>query len=85
VLLGFSYFRARKKMQVPRYQGPAPHVLKRDTSEEKGEEARMSSFIGALALCDLVKTTLGPKVCVCVCVCPSLLCGWGSKNKYAEW
>lgn len=49
-------------MQVPRYQGPAPHVLKRDTSEEKGEEARMSSFIGALALCDLVKTTLGPKV-----------------------
>jgi len=55
-------------MQVPRYQGPAPHVLKRDTSEEKGEEARMSSFIGALALCDLVKTTLGPKVCVCVCV-----------------
>ncbi|GJD12329.1 T-complex protein 1 subunit beta [Galdieria sulphuraria] len=48
-------------MQVPRYQGPAPHVLKRDTSEEKGEEARMSSFIGALALCDLVKTTLGPK------------------------
>lgn len=48
-------------MQVPRYQGPAPHVLKKDTSEEKGEEARMSSFIGALALCDLVKTTLGPK------------------------
>jgi len=29
--------------------------------EEKGEHARLSSFIGAIAVADLVKTTLGPK------------------------
>mmetsp|Transcript_6508 Transcript_6508/g.10115 ORF Transcript_6508/g.10115 Transcript_6508/m.10115 type:complete len:539 (-) Transcript_6508:129-1745(-) len=29
--------------------------------EEKGENARLSSFIGAIAIADLVKTTLGPK------------------------
>jgi len=27
----------------------------------QGENARMSSFIGAIAIADLVKTTLGPK------------------------
>ena len=27
----------------------------------KGENARTSSFIGAIAIADLVKTTLGPK------------------------
>ena len=27
----------------------------------KGETARMSSFVGAIAIADLVKTTLGPK------------------------
>ncbi len=27
----------------------------------KGESARMSSFVGAIAIADLVKTTLGPK------------------------
>jgi T-complex protein 1 subunit beta len=30
-------------------------------SEEKGEIARLSSFVGAIAIADLVKTTLGPK------------------------
>ncbi|XP_024374845.1 T-complex protein 1 subunit beta isoform X2 [Physcomitrium patens] len=29
--------------------------------EEKGERARMASFIGAMAIADLVKSTLGPK------------------------
>jgi len=36
-------------------------VLKQDAEEERGEFARMSSFIGAIAIGDLVKTTLGPK------------------------
>ena len=27
----------------------------------KGENARLSSFVGAIAIADLVKTTLGPK------------------------
>ncbi|KAL7514694.1 hypothetical protein ACHAXN_012076 [Cyclotella atomus] len=31
------------------------------TTVDKGENARMSSFIGAIAIADLVKTTLGPK------------------------
>eukprot|EP00954_Amorphochlora_amoebiformis_P026955 1382375-Amorphochlora_amoeboformis.AAC.1 len=29
--------------------------------EEKGQNARLSSFVGAMAIADLVKTTLGPK------------------------
>lgn len=39
----------------------APQILKDYASEEKGELARMSSFIGAMAIADLMKTTLGPK------------------------
>lgn len=38
-----------------------PQVLKNEASEEKGEMARLSSFVGAIAVADLVKTTLGPK------------------------
>lgn len=37
-------------------------------TEERGENARLSSFVGAMALGDLVKSTLGPKVS------PELLC-----------
>ena len=33
----------------------------RQATEEKAENARLSSFIGAMALGDLVKSTLGPK------------------------
>ncbi|XP_019174899.1 PREDICTED: T-complex protein 1 subunit beta-like [Ipomoea nil] len=36
-------------------------ILKDEASEEKGERARMASFVGAMAIADLVKTTLGPK------------------------
>ena len=36
-------------------------VLKMEAEEEKSEIARMSSFIGAIAIGDLVKSTLGPK------------------------
>ncbi|PUZ57507.1 hypothetical protein GQ55_5G437600 [Panicum hallii var. hallii] len=36
-------------------------LLKDDAIEEKGERARMASFVGAMAIADLVKTTLGPK------------------------
>lgn len=39
----------------------APQVLKSEAQEEKGEMARLSSFVGAIAVADLVKTTLGPK------------------------
>ncbi|PAN31634.1 hypothetical protein PAHAL_5G432900 [Panicum hallii] len=36
-------------------------LFKDDAIEEKGERARMASFVGAMAIADLVKTTLGPK------------------------
>ncbi|KIK70955.1 hypothetical protein GYMLUDRAFT_33045 [Collybiopsis luxurians FD-317 M1] len=36
-------------------------IFGEQATEEKAENARLSSFVGALALGDLVKTTLGPK------------------------
>lgn len=36
-------------------------ILKNQAEEDKGENARLSSFIGAIAIGDLVKSTLGPK------------------------
>jgi len=39
----------------------AEGVLAGDAEVHKGESARMSSFVGAIAIADLVKTTLGPK------------------------
>jgi len=36
-------------------------ILEQEGSEERGENARLSSFVGAIAISDLVKTTLGPK------------------------
>ena len=36
-------------------------LLNSSADEERGEMARMSAFTGAMAICDLVKTTLGPK------------------------
>lgn len=36
-------------------------VLKQEAEEEKGEIARLSSFVGAIAIGDLVRSTLGPK------------------------
>mmetsp|Transcript_25104 Transcript_25104/g.22822 ORF Transcript_25104/g.22822 Transcript_25104/m.22822 type:complete len:547 (+) Transcript_25104:35-1675(+) len=39
----------------------AEAVISSEAEVHKGESARMSSFIGAIAIADLVKTTLGPK------------------------
>jgi T-complex protein 1 subunit beta len=36
-------------------------ILKQDAEQEKGEHARLSSFVGAIAVGDLIKSTLGPK------------------------
>lgn len=40
-----------------------PKIFKEEkgAQDERGEHARLSSFIGAIAIADLVKTTLGPK------------------------
>lgn len=35
--------------------------MREGTAVDKGENARLSSFVGAIAVADLVKTTLGPK------------------------
>ena len=37
------------------------NYLKPGGYEQKGEEARMNALFGAYSLCDMVKTTLGPK------------------------
>ena len=36
-------------------------VLNPESTVEKGEHARMASFVGAIAIADMVKTTLGPR------------------------
>ena len=36
-------------------------IFAEDVQEEKGENARLSAFVGAIAVGDLVKCTLGPK------------------------
>lgn len=36
-------------------------ILKTGAEEEKAETARLSSFVGAIAIGDLIKSTLGPK------------------------
>uniref|UniRef100_A0A383VGT0 T-complex protein 1 subunit beta n=1 Tax=Tetradesmus obliquus TaxID=3088 RepID=A0A383VGT0_TETOB len=40
---------------------PNQGMLQEGAREEKGENARMASFVGAVAMADLVKSTLGPK------------------------
>lgn len=42
-------------------------ILKQNAQEERGEGARLSSFVGAIAIGDLVKSTLGPKGMVTFC------------------
>jgi len=46
-------------MQESRYNASLD-ILKAGASESKGEECRLGNFMGAIALSDLVKTTLGP-------------------------
>ena len=38
-----------------------PQILSEEADDSRGEMARLSSFVGAIAVADLVKTTLGPK------------------------
>nr|GMC50595.1 T-complex protein 1 subunit beta [Ipomoea batatas] len=53
---------ATQKAPLPAFARVRAHkLLKDEATEEKGERARMASFVGAMAIADLVKTTLGPK------------------------
>eukprot|EP00744_Colponema_vietnamica_P000977 GILI01001682.1.p1 GENE.GILI01001682.1~~GILI01001682.1.p1 ORF type:complete len:538 (+),score=206.95 GILI01001682.1:78-1691(+) len=38
-----------------------PQIFKDEAQEEKGENARLNAFVGAIAVGELVKSTLGPK------------------------
>jgi T-complex protein 1 subunit beta len=42
-------------------QSNPTQIFAQDVIEEKGENARLSAFVGAIAVGDLVKSTLGPK------------------------
>lgn len=48
------------KMAVPLSLDPVT-IFKDGAGEERDETARISSFVGAIAIGDLVKSTLGPK------------------------
>lgn len=50
-------------------------VLRQGAEEEKAETARLSSFVGAIAIGDLVKSTLGPKGM------DKILQSWSDPNK----
>eukprot|EP01068_Selenidium_serpulae_P012918 Selendium_serpulae@DN5896_c0_g1_i3.p1 len=39
----------------------APNVLREGGEENKGDEARLQYFVGAVAIGDMIKTTLGPR------------------------
>jgi len=43
------------------YSPPSLLILQPMRCNMQGENARMSAFVGAIAIADLVKTTLGPK------------------------
>lgn len=55
--------RARKKTALHRrnLSTMSAPIFGDQVTEERGENARLSAFIGAIAVGDLVKTTLGPK------------------------
>lgn len=50
------------KLTLFSLQSFAPtQIFQEGTTEEKGENARLAAFVGAIAVGDLVKSTLGPK------------------------
>jgi len=48
-------------LPLTRAQSNPTQIFADDVTEEKGENARLSAFVGAIAVGDLVKSTLGPK------------------------
>lgn len=44
-----------------RLMAGGPNIYKEGAGEDRGENARLQAFIGAIAIGDLVKSTLGPK------------------------
>ena len=44
-----------------RMEQAASRILKEGGSQERGDDARLSTLVGAIAISDMVKTTMGPK------------------------
>lgn len=49
------------RLLPPRQSFQPTQIFEEGTTEEKGENARLAAFVGAIAVGDLVKSTLGPK------------------------
>ena len=49
-------------------------VLRAGAEEDKAEHARLSSFVGAIAIGDLIKSTLGPKGMVSIDIPMMVIC-----------
>ncbi|RKP17674.1 hypothetical protein ROZALSC1DRAFT_30554 [Rozella allomycis CSF55] len=54
---GFAAF----STAIDYYMNRETSILQREATEERAENARLNSFVGAIAVGDLVKSTLGPK------------------------
>lgn len=50
-----------KAVVIPSHPVMSAPIFAQEATQERAENARLSSFVGALALGDLVKSTLGPK------------------------
>ena len=50
-----------QKLTLPQTAFNPTQIFADEVTEEKGENARLSAFVGAIAVGDLVKSTLGPK------------------------
>jgi len=55
------FLRVQLSTNMHRLLTGGPNILKEGGTEDKGENARLQAFIGAIAIGDLVKSTLGPK------------------------
>ncbi|KAJ9511040.1 hypothetical protein QJQ45_002866 [Haematococcus lacustris] len=59
-------------------------ILHQGTQEERGENARLAAFVGAVAIADLVKTTLGPKGMVSAADSSSAHASLGADTLHSE-
>ena len=57
----YKLFRATQAPSVKMVSLNPIRIMKHNADEERAETARLSSFVGAMAIGDLVKSTLGPK------------------------
>ena len=60
-MLHHTAFLALELISAPQSYNNPTQIFADDVTEEKGENARLSAFVGAIAVGDLVKSTLGPK------------------------